>query len=1088
MKKADFTHLHVHSAYSLGESVLKIPDVLATCKKNGFYYAALTDLNNLYGAVDFYFQALNHGIKPVIGAEISFKEGNLVLLCKNYTGFSNLVYIVNQKNIKEEININILKENSQGLIVLSGYENSRVVKYLKYDKLEELESWLLSMKEWFGADFFVEINTCTYEQNHSYMHLLEGIAENFGIKTVLTNTVNYLIAPHYKLLDAYKCILNGEKYYSVDREKVNSNQAYYKLPTEMKSYGFKKAYENANEIARKCNLILDENQKLPNYDFPQEFGSSAEYLLYLTSRELSKKYSEDNNQARKRLDKELKIISRLNFSDYFLIVWDIVKYARKKGITVGPGRGSAVGSIVAYLLDITEVDPLKHNLIFERFLTMKRAELPDIDIDVCSQKRDILNNYIRKRFKKEKVASIISFGTFKSAMAVRETGKSLEVSDGIIESIMMYIDKRLSLERNIKQKVELRNMMKNNKDVKKVLIGAQKLEGIIKHISQHAAGIVIYPDNMERAVPCIKEEHKLITQWDKYSLEKLGILKIDLLSLKTLTTIDNIILKIKKTKNAKKDFNINYEDAEVYKMISRGLTSGLFQLDTPHMTRSAMLIKPDCFEKLCILTALTRPGARENMNIYLNHNENEQINKLKNDKRVWKILKSTNGVIIYQEQIMELAKEIAGFSLEEADKFRKAISLKNSFIMDKLMEDFVERAVAKKTDKELAKTIYNHILRFAGYGFNKAHAVAYSALTYKCAWFKKKYPIAFYSQLLNSEIDNIDKINHTIREMREENIKVLPPHLLKSKTKFSASTKGIRFSFSGIKGIGVTNAKSVEKFVKFSKNKLRDFDEFILKAKSYKISEHVLKALIFSGACDFLKVSRKYMIENIHQNINYESLFGENTSSKSSTSLEYDENYLREKEKEYMGLSFTRTVLDDYMITIKLLSEEPLMEAKRIKYKKIKVAGIIQKIDREYIDDKSFKSYFILEDHRDSMKVYYNNHKNFDLNIDDVVLALIDNEAQVPELVHINKVQEVFDNPDLKIILKINDLDIIEELRNIFDLYQGKNEVLMLADTPEGKVMLQTEHMIEINEILLEELEELIGIDNIQLRFEKEEE
>jgi len=1076
VKKTEFIHLHVHSSYSIGQSVLKIDELIETCKKNKIHYAALTDLNNLYGAVHFYFKALDNGIKPVIGCEITFDEGNLVLLCKDEKGFSNIIYLLNRKNREEKISVSLLYENSQGLIVLSGYENSKTTQLLNSDKLPELEDWLIFNKEKFGKNFYVEINTAYAENTKSSMHILEGIAENLGIETILTNTVNYQISPHHKLLDAFKCILNGDNYYSTEREQVYNNQEYFKSSEEMRIEGFERAYLNTGDVAFKCNLLLEKAARLPEYKIPESFNNADEYLLYLTSKNLEEKYGENNQQARDRLNRELKVINKLKFSDYFLIVWDIVNYAHKNNITIGPGRGSAVASIVSYLLNITDIDPLEHNLLFERFLNEHRIEMPDIDIDVCSEKRDKLINYVRNHFGKDKVASIISFGTFKSSGAIRDTGKSLGVSEAVIENILSNIDKRVSIEKNLKKNHILKNLMKSSHDIKKVLIGAQKLEGIVKNISQHAAGIVIYPENMERNIPCIVNDDKLITQWDKDSLEKLGIIKIDLLSLKTLTTINNI-----KKRARLKNFEHNFEDREIFEMISNGKTIGVFQFETPNMTKYAMYMKPENFKELCILSALARPGAKDNIS-YFSEGSSVDFDWQKNPE-VKKILEETRGVIVYQEQIMELASEVAGMDMFEADDFRKAISKKNIYLMQDLKEKFIQKGKKKKQDEKFLEELFSHIEKFAGYGFNKAHAVAYTAISYRCAWLKKKYPFAFYAEILNSDIDNIEKIYFIIKEMKENNVKILPPHLIKSKSRFVGSSKGIRFAFSGIKGIGASQGRQLEDFVKASGNKIRDFDEFILKIKNSKIHENVIKALIFTGTCDYFGVSRKYMIENMNTDFNFNSLFENNNNSpaRKNTEAEYDEIYLRTKEREYMGVSFTRAVLDDYILTIKLLSDENIMEAKRIKNRAVNVAGVVKETGEDFFDDKRIP-YIILEDYLDTVKLRIDDKHSAEMKVNSIIKCSITDNGEGFELKNFTEIKDVFADPGLKLAVKLEDMSVIEDLRKVFDIYQGIHEIILIVNTEEGKVMLSTEHLVDINESFLEEIEELVGIENMALR------
>jgi len=1078
VKNTGFTHLHVHSCYSIGESILRIEDLISGCKKLGYHSVALTDRDNLYSAVKFYFYALDHGVKPIIGCELGFEEGYLVLLVKDETGFSNLKSLVSKRNSGETLSYNDLFQMKEGLIVLSGFEDSRVLSLVEEDRLESLEKHLSFMIENLGEDFYVEINSSTDSKMRAFMHILEGIAEYLKINTVLTNNVRYLIAPHYKLLDAYRCVIRGEKYYDEKREKVKNDQEFLKPAKLMSATGFEKAYKSAGEIDWKCNLILKKKDLLPEYDIPEGFESSSEYLQYLTNRNIEILYRDkDQEKAKARLNYELEIIKKLKYCDYFLLVWDIVRYARQKNISVGAGRGSAVSSIVAYLLEITEIDPLEHDLIFERFLNPGRKELPDIDIDVSSDQRERVLSYIRRRFGKDKVASIISFGTFKSALAIREMGKTLEISDATIENILTHLNRNQTIAYNLKKNSDFKKLSNRSGDVRKVLIGAQKLEGIVRNTSLHAAGMIIYPQKLDGNIPYNREEDRLISQWDKSSIENLGILKIDILSLRTLSTIEKIIKKTRK-----KQLKVTYNDPEVYDMISKGQTIGIFQLETSNMTRHAMLLKPECFSELCALTALVRPGARENFEMFIENREKRDY-KWKKVRPLKKILDSTFGVIIYQEQVMEIAKEIAGFSLTEADNFRKAMTKKDMYLMEEMKEKFISGARKNHFDEELANQLYQDISKFAGYGFNKAHAVAYCDLSYKCAFLKKRYPNEFFTEILNQDIDKIEKVEKIVREMKEQGVNIIAPHLLTSKARFTNTKKGIRFSFSGIKGIGMTNAKMLESFVKGNNKKIKTWDEFLFKAKSASISEKIIKSLIFSGALDYLKVSRKYMIDNMGASLDYNSLFSKKVEAVDHG--EFDDSYLREKEKEYTGLIFSRDIIDDFSITMRLLSEEPLSEASRITTKDLWLSGIIREFEDEVFSDQISKR-IILEDHSGRISVISEPGKTEGFKRDDVVCVKVGHSEYGYELLEIRSIREAFADERLKLIVHIDDISVFENLRDVMDIHPGNHQVIIIAETGERDIKVESEHNVEISEIILEEIEELIGIENMQLRFVEE--
>ncbi|MCK9223600.1 MAG: DNA polymerase III subunit alpha [Candidatus Muirbacterium halophilum] len=1069
MKRSEFAHLNIYSTYSIGTSVLKIDDIVEYAKKNKFFSIALTDKDNLSGCIDFYYKALEKGLKPIIGCDLTFQEGSLILLCKNNAGFKNLISLVSKKNSPEGLKLADLFENHEGIIVLSGGNNSVFYNVVYQDRLDILENELIKFRREFGEDFYIQLSFEKQKNIEGILHLLKGIGETLGIASVLTFPVKYATPSHVKILDAFNCILNAKTYYS-ETNRETAGQEYFKDIDEIKKTGFEKAIAQTLELARKCNVLLDKKIFLPKYKLPEEFSTSSEYLLYLCSKNLEKFYKEEQIiKARERLNKELSIINSMGFEDYFLIVWDIVNYAKNHDITIGPGRGSAVSSIAAYLLEITEIDPVKHELIFERFLNLERKDLPDIDIDVCSEKREKLITYVRNRFGKKKVASIISFGKFKTALSIRELGKVLEVSDEKISKAMNSVNRRMSIEDNIQKNLNFSKLVKTDNEIYKLAVGAQNFEGLIRNVSQHAAGIVIFPENLDKNIPVNIDADKTITQWDKDSLEKFGALKIDLLSLKTLSTIDHIMKKIRVKKLV-----VDYEDSEVYKMISEGKTAGIFQLETANMTRFVMLLKPQNFEELCLLSAVVRPGARDNFDLILENREKGE-NNIKN-RVLADILKTTYGVIIYQEQIMTIAQRIASFNLQKADDFRKAISKKDYHLMKQINEDFVSGALKNKYDKEFAQDIFDDIVKFAGYGFNKAHAVAYTAITYKCAWLKQKHPIVFFTKLLNSEIDNQEKIYNVVRELRETEVKILSPDVFKSKARFTGSTKGIRYAFSAIKGIGYTNGRLVEDFLKKTSKNFKDYNEFILKSRNHAINSNIIKALIYSGACDKFKKTRKFMIENIEQEFNYNSLFEE---EKTDENKEYSEILLREKEKEFLGFTFTWSNIDDFEITIRLFSEISLTKLKETQIDKIRVSGVISKKTQEK------ENYTIeIEDGKTDLFIKCQKDDFENIRENDVVVCdikKVDNEYFCQK---INHVKELFANENLKLVLKLEESDNIDSMKDVFDMYNGNHEIIIVMATEQGKVMLETLHRVRINESLLEELEEIVGVENMALRLE----
>jgi len=985
-----FTHLHVHSHYSLLDGLPKIDDILNRLEELKMDACALTDHGVLYGAVEFYKKAIKKGIKPIIGSEVYLarermtdKRPNiddlryhLVLLVKNEQGYKNLVKLITKAHLegfyyKPRIDENLLSTYSSGLIALSACLQGKIPRLILAKKYDAAMETAIRYQQIFGKDnFYLEIqhHPNSQEQKKVNKYLID-LSKKLNIPLVATNDVHYLRPEDAEAQDILMLINTGAKSDDPERLTMKSDDFSLRSQEEMIE-SFKEvpeAIENTRKITEMCNFKFKLGEiKLPTFKTPE--GKSADdYLKELCQKGLEnhKEQIEDKKEAQKRLDYELSVIKQTGFASYFLIVQDFVKFAKEKRIVVGPGRGSVGGSIVAYLLDITEINPLKHNLLFERFLNKDRISMPDIDLDFSDRRRDEIINYVAQKYGRERVAQIITFGTMAARAVIRDVGRAMNLSYSFCDKVAKTIPFGFSLDETLEKVSEFRQLYDTDKDAKKLIDFSKKLEGVARHASTHACGVVISSEPLDNLVPLqnpTQNDRTVVTQYEMYSIEDLGLLKMDFLGLKNLTIIEDTLTRIYSVQNKKIEIEkIPFDDKKTYKLLQQGKTTGVFQMESEGFKRYLKELKPNVFEDIVSMIALYRPGPIKFIPEYIaRKNKKKKVEYL--HPKLKPILEKTQGICIFQEQLMQIARDLAGFSLSEADVLRKAVGKKIKSLLIAQREKFITGAIKNGVEKKIAEKIWEWILPFASYGFNRSHSVAYGIISYQTAYLKAHFPIEFMAALLTSEKTDVERIAFLIDECKNMGIEVLPPDINESFRNFSVipGKEKIRFGLLAIKNVG---SNVVEAIIKEREKggHFNSFSDFILRIESKDLNKKSLESLIKAGVFDKFE-ERNKLLENLEdiltfnrdiRNLNsskQKSLF-EKASIPSPTFKLKDAKPagLKQKllwEKELLGLYISSHPLEEFK---KVLEKKtlPLRELKNnIFSQKIRVGGIISSIKK----------------------------------------------------------------------------------------------------------------------------------------------
>ena len=1025
-----FVHLHVHTEYSLLDGECRIEPLVARAAELGQSALAITDHGVMYGAVAFYKACLAAGIKPVIGCEVyvaarsrfdkehgtDSEYSHLILLCKNEEGYKNLCYIVSAAFTegfygKPRIDWELLREHAGGLICLSGCVAGAIPRMLLSGNYEGAKSKALELREIFGSEgFYLEIQDHGLDSERRALDGLLRLHRETGIPLAATNDAHYIEKKDAYYQDVLMCVQMQKTINDPARLKFETNEFYLKSEEEMRALfpEYPEAIENTAKIAEACNYDFEFGKyKLPRFKLPEGETDSFSYLKRLCFEGLARRYPDDDGSAAGQLEYELEMIKKMGFVDYFLIVSDFIAYAKSQKIPVGPGRGSAAGSVVSYTLNITDVDPVKYSLYFERFLNPERVSMPDIDIDFCVNRRGEVIDYVNRKYGSDHVAQIVTFGTMAARAAVRDVARVLDLSyaeaDAVAKAIPM--GPNMTIKDALKVSKTLRDMYESDDMLHRLIDVAEALEGIPRHASMHAAGVVITDRPVYEYVPLSKNDESVVTQYQMTTLEELGLLKMDFLGLRNLTVLEDAAKMVRRFEPDFEVEKIPDGDAEVFKMISEGRTSGVFQLESAGMTSVCTGLKPKSIEDITAVIALYRPGPMDSIPRFIECSAHPEKISYKHEL-LRPILEVTYGCIVYQEQVIEIFRRLAGFSLGQADMIRRAMSKKKHKVIDAERRAFVhgdesrgiEGAVRRGVPESVADSIYDEILDFASYAFNKAHAVSYAIVSYRTAYMKRRYPRQYMAALLSSVLDNSTKIAEYIGECREMGIRLLPPDVNESFADFSVSGSNIRFGLVAIKSIGRGFINDL--IAKREQDgPFRSLEDFCRRMAGRDLNRRAVENLIRAGAFDSLGFKRKallrvagVMIDAIQQesrnNVEGQlNLFGEpEFESAGGVTMtipeveEYTRSELLAMEKETAGLYLSGHPMDEYRERVRALGMVPIgsvladaagenAEKRYSDGMSVTMAGIVQSCRTRVTKSNSVMAYIELEDDSGAMEL-----------------------------------------------------------------------------------------------------------------------
>ena len=1009
----DFTHLHVHSHYSILDGLPKIDELVNYVKENGMDSVAITDHGVLYGAVEFYKKAVDKGIKPIIGSEvyvavdgleqkrpnIDNKSYHLVLLVKNEKGYQNLVKLITKAHLdgfyyKPRIDEGLLESHSEGLIALTACIQGKIPQYILSGKESQAKELALKYKKIFGEDsFYFEIqHHPNIDKQKTVNKTLKRWSKEMNIPLVATCDSHYLEPEDGEIQDILMSISTGSDVNDPDRLSLREDDFSMKTPEEMKEAfsDVPEAIENTQKIKELCNFEFDLGKtRLPKYPTPNG-ESYEEHLRDLCEKGLKERYNKDQlKEAKERLDYELEIINDTGFASYFLIVQDFVNWAKENHIVVGPGRGSAGGSIVSYALRITNLDPLKYDLIFERFLNPGRAKvsMPDIDLDFTDKRRGEVIDYIADTYGKESVAQIITFGTMAARAAIRDTGRALGYEYSYCDRVAKMIPTGQDLEETLENNSDFRQLYNTDPKAEKLIDAAKRLEGVVRHASTHACGLVIGNEPLPNRVPLqhpSQDDDAIVTQYEMHAIEDIGLLKMDILGLKNLTIIEDTLRKVYAIHGKNIDMDeLDLDDKKTFALLQKGNTTGVFQLESSGFQRYLKELKPTNIEDIIAMVALYRPGPMQYIPTYIKRKHGkEEVEYLHPDLEP--ILKSTYGVCVYQEQVMRIAQEMAGYSLAEADILRKAIGKKIASLLKSQKEKFLTGLQENGYSEELGEEIWGWIKPFAQYSFNKSHAAAYAQIAYQTAYLKAHYPEEFMSSLLTSEQKNIDRLGFLMGECKRMGIEVLQPDINESFTQFSVvpEKSQIRFGLAAVKNVGT---KLVEDVVEDRKKngEYDSLDNFLSRIHSRHLNKKSLEALAKAGAFESL-MERNQILKNMEKILTYSREIRKKEKSGQSGLFDSSDTYeteIRLKEvdpasederlkweKELLGIFITGHPLDKYKNQLEKAMS--IQKAKRqMSDKKVRVGGMISNT-KEITTKKGNQMAFVtLRNKEDNMEV-----------------------------------------------------------------------------------------------------------------------
>lgn len=1111
MTMAGFVHLHVHTNFSLLDGACDIGRLAGRAKELGMDAMAITDHGVMYGVIDFYKTMKAAGIKPIIGCEvyvarrtikdrqpgIDDEQYHLVLLAENQTGYRNLVKLVSKGFIegyyyKPRVDKELLREHSEGLIALSACVAGEIPQYILKGEYEKARRAALEFNDIFGeGNFYLEIQDHGLKEQKLVNPELVNLSRETGIPLVATNDVHYILKSDADFHDAMLCIQTGKTVKDEDRLKFDTSEFYLKSEEEMRRLfpHLAEACDNTVRIAERCNVELEFGKvHLPSFEVPAGFTEDS-YLEKLCYEGLRKRYSEITPEIKNRLDYELEVIKKMGYSSYFLIVWDFVNFARKNGIMVGPGRGSAAGSLVAYCLYITNIDPLKYNLLFERFLNPERVTMPDIDVDFCYERRQEVIDYVVSKYGADRVAQIGTFGTMAARAAIRDVGRVFGYPYGEVDAVakMVPMELGMTIEKALTINPELKKLYTENEKIRKLLDTAKALEGFPRHASTHAAGVVISSQPLVELVPLHRVGDSTVsTQFTMTALEELGLLKMDFLGLRTLTVIQDALRLIKRSRGLDLDLEkIPLDDKKVYDLISRGETTGVFQLESSGMRNLLKELKPERFEDIIAVIGLYRPGPLGSGaadEFIRNKNNPENIKYL--HPKLEPILRETYGIILYQEQVMKIAQELAGFSLAQADILRKAMGKKQQEVMEAQRNSFIQGCIKNGIDEKTAEKIFEEISYFAGYGFNKSHAAAYALVAYQTAYLKAHFPVEFMAALLTSVRHNTDKVAQYIAECRHMGIEVLPPDINESLEVFAAVDGKIRFGLTAVKNVGENVARAIIK-CREEKGRFVSFSDFCEKMEQAQLNKKAVESLIKSGAFDSQGAKRSQLMR-IYEDVLSRAHKNQKQAAQGQLSLfemidggeamdddlpdipEYPQSEILSMEKEVLGLYLSGHPLKEYE---DILNRKTTLKSSDLKgdeidiedNSQVTVGGIITDIKMKSTKGEKLMAFITLEDLTGSMEIiaFPTVYEKFSdrLKQDSKVLirGRVDlKEEEMPKIIaeEIEPLEEKKEGT-LVVLLSENDGNkILEDLKQFFLLHPGNVPVTIYSGAAGMKAIL----------------------------------
>ena len=1020
---ADFVHLHVHSEYSLLDGMSRIKDLPVRAKELGMKAIALTDHGVMYGAVDFYKECKKNDIKPIIGCEVYVaphsrfdKEAgrdngynHLILLAKNKTGYQNLSKLVSLSFVegfyyKPRIDLEILEKYSEGLICLSACLAGSLSQAIIQDNMEKAEEIALWHKRVFKDDYYIEIQHNGLRQQIMVNQKLIQLARKLDIPLVATNDSHYLKKEDSYFHEVLLCIQTGKRMSDEDRMRFETQEFYIKSPEEMADYfsEFPDAIENTVKIAEKCNYDFEFGvTKLPNYDVPEEYATHLDYFKDLCYKGIKNRYGEKPaEEVMSRLEYEISVIDKMGYVDYFLIVWDYINYAKSVGIPVGPGRGSGAGSIAAYAIGITDIDPLKYGLLFERFLNPERVSMPDFDVDFCYERRGEVIEYVERKYGKDHVSQIITFGTMAARMVIRDVGRVLDYpyseTDKLAKMIPMEV--HITIPKALEQNREFKELYESNPSVKQLIDIAIKLEGLPRQASTHACGIVITKDPVDTYVPLYVNDGNISTQYTMNLLEELGLLKMDFLGLRTLTVISDTEKLVKQNRGIDVEYDKEMNDPKVYKLWANGESIGIFQFESQGMTNFMKELKPDCLEDIIAGVSLYRPGPMDQIPRYIKGKQNPGHN-VYTHPALEPILNVTYGCMVYQEQVMQIVRELAGYSLGRADLVRRAMGKKKLDVMAKEREYFINGQVDENgnvlvpgcvrngIDKESANKIFDEMAEFAKYAFNKSHAAAYSVVSYRTAYLKTYYPEEFMAATLNSFLGNLDKVPIYIYECKRLNIGILKPDINKSFTKFTVQDKKIRFGLGSIKNVGISAIETVIS-ERERNGEFESFTDFCERIQSGTVNRKCIECLIKAGCFDEMNQTRATLLASYERILDTINNQGRNSMANQVTMFdlvqpeetvkyqytvlkELDERELLAQEKEMIGIYISGHPLEKIKEAIQRQTNINSIQIKDLNGENagnfkdgqnVKYAGTITSVKKKYTKRNTIMAFVTVED------------------------------------------------------------------------------------------------------------------------------